>query len=70
VENVIGVIDRGQDLVIVQDSDFPAFNVHPRTGITAKDDPIAFLAPRTLWELGGIGVSQWSNGQNVRTSRS
>ena len=65
MKDVFRIVYNPQDLVIVDEPDLAAVDGDTGSRITAKDDPVALLAPRARRELALVGIRNWTDLQNV-----
>ena len=65
VQNIFRTVDHAQHLVVVDETNLATVDWDARACIAAKNDPVAFLAPRAGGEFGLVAVCQVAHSQDV-----
>jgi hypothetical protein len=51
VQNIFRAVYNPNDFVVVENSDFSTINLDARACVSTKNNPVTFLAPRSVREL-------------------
>tara|TARA_R110000796_G_scaffold168810_3_gene285723 strand:- start:548 stop:841 length:294 start_codon:yes stop_codon:yes gene_type:complete len=69
MQDIIGILYNAYYFIIIQYANFATVDPEAGTRVSSKDNPIALLAPCTIWKFSFIRVGKGTYFKHVTTNR-